>query len=405
MATLLVDSPLTMVTGDFNSIGIIADDIVFEGAMVGDNASGYGRPLVAGDVFLGHSLLKVDNEDGLAGAKEIRLRTGRYRGIVTLTGVLITDVLKEVYASDDATYTLSAAGNSRVGVVIRYDSANKAVVEFQTNEPFAESLDREITYGDIEPGCSYQGLYEQTAPQNYPIGTRRELCQDGRVFYYSKATNIVSNIKFGLKFYGRIGDGITTTLYQGQDAGDKTLTIVGGGFSANDFRGGYVMIHAAAGQQFRRIVSSTATVGGNVTLTLDYALNVDVTNADYTEVIQNPYGNLRLMAGPSGGMAGNPFTSVAGIPNVKTTNPNRHLWCQTWGPIWTNPHGTSLQDAGITGGERKLVFDNEGAICIEDEAAHGAGVAGDDHQLAGYIIDRTASGASGPPLYMLTLNR
>lgn len=165
------------------------------------------------------------------------------------------------------------------------------------------------------------------------------------------------------------------------------------------------MIHAAAGQQFRRIVSSTATVGGNITLTLDYGLSVDVTNADQTEIIQNPYGNVRLMAGPSGGMAGNPFTSVAGMPNVKTTGNNRHLWCQTWGPIWTNPHGTSLQNAGITGGERKLVFDAEGSICIEDDVAHGPGVDGDEHQLAGYIIDRSAAGVSGPPLYMLTLNR
>ena len=131
MTTLAVDSPLTMVTGDFNAIGIIADDIVFEGALVGENASGYGRPLVAGDLFVGHSLMQVDNTDGLAGAKEIRLRTGRYRGTVTLTGVLVTDVGKEVYASDDATLTLTAAGNTRVGVVIRYDTTNKAIVEFQ----------------------------------------------------------------------------------------------------------------------------------------------------------------------------------------------------------------------------------------------------------------------------------
>jgi len=405
MATLLVDSPLTIVTGDFNSIGIIANDIVFEGAMVGDNASGYGRPLVAGDVFLGHSLLNVDNEDGLAGAKEIRLRTGRYRGIVTIAGLLITDVLKEVYASDDATYSLSSTGNSRVGVVIRYDSANRAVVEFQTNEPYAESLDGEITYADIEPGCSYQGLYEQTEAQNYPIGARRETRQDGSMFYYSRARNIISTTKFGLKFYGRIGDGIATNLYQSQNAGDKTLTIVGAGFSANDFRGGYVIIHGAAGQQFRRILSSTATNGGNVTLTLDHGLEVDVTNADYTEVLQNPYGNLRLMAGPSGGMAGNPFTSVAGMPNVMTTQNNRHLWIKTWGPMWTNPHGDSLQNAGITGGERKLVFDAEGSICIEDDVAHGPGVDGDEHQLAGHIIDRSASGVSGPPLIQLTINR
>jgi hypothetical protein len=263
----------------------------------------------------------------------------------------------------------------------------------------------EITYSDIEVGGSYQGLYAESGTKNYPIGTRRKLQQDSRVFYYSKATNIISNIKFGLKYYGQIGDGIATTLASGQSAGNSTLTIVGAGVALNEFAGGYVMIHAAAGQQFRRIVSNTATDGGQITLTLDYALDVDVTNADYTEIIQNPYGNVRLMAGPSGGMAGNPFTSVAGIPNVKTTVANRFLWLQTWGPIWINPHGSSLQDAGITGGERKLVFDAEGSICIEDDVAHGPGVDGDEHQLAGYIIDRSAAGTSGPPLVMLKLNR
>ena len=159
MTTLAVDSPLTIVTGDFNSIGIIADDIVYEGAMVGDNASGYGRPLVAGDLFVGHSLVQVDNTSGLAGAKEIRLRTGRYRGAVTLTGVLITDVHKEVYASDDSVLTLSAYGNSRVGVVIRYVTTNKAIVEFQTNEPEAESGAQFRIYGDLEVGGTPQGIH------------------------------------------------------------------------------------------------------------------------------------------------------------------------------------------------------------------------------------------------------
>jgi len=402
--TLGIAIPLTIIRGEQSEYFADAVDIA-EGAILGDSGSGYARELVASDLFIGHSMENVENSLGSAGAMTVKRLRGRYRLEVTISGVLITDAKKEVYASGRNTYTLSSTGNSRVGVVDRYVTTDTAIVEFQTNEPFAESLDGEITYGDIEPGCSYQGLYEQTEAKNYPIGARRELCQDGRVFYYSKATNIISNIKFGLKFYGQIGDGIATTLYQDQDAGDKTITIVGGGFSANDFRGGYVMIHAAAGQQFRRVKSSTATVGGNITVTLDYGLDVDVTVADYTEIIQNPYGNLRLMAGPSGGMAGNPFTSVAGIPNVKTTVANRHLWCQTWGPIWTNPHGSSLQNAGITGGERKLVFDCEGSICIEADVAHGGGVAGSEHQLAGYIIDRSAAGVSGPPLYMLTLNR
>jgi len=134
MTTLAADAAVVDVLGDRNSAPIIADDIVYEGAMVGDNASGYGRPLVAGDPFLGHNIEKVDNTGGAAGDKNITLRSGRYRLKVTLTSVAITDVGKVVYASDDATLTLSQGGNSRVGVVVRYDTTNTCIVEFQTAE-------------------------------------------------------------------------------------------------------------------------------------------------------------------------------------------------------------------------------------------------------------------------------
>lgn len=134
MTTLAEDSPQVPVTGDFNSVGIIADDIVYEGAMVGDNASGYGRPLVAADRFLGHALKKVDNTGGAAGDKNIRLRTGIYR-LCCDFAVAITDVGALVYASDDATLTLTALSNSYVGRVSRYVSATKAEVEFEALRP------------------------------------------------------------------------------------------------------------------------------------------------------------------------------------------------------------------------------------------------------------------------------
>lgn len=135
MTTLAADSPRVLVTGDFNSIGIIADDIVYEGALVGENAAGYGRPLVSADKFVGHALVQVDNTGGVAGAKEIRLRTGRYSMEATITGVAITDVNKKVYASDDDTLTLTADTHGIVGTVIRYVKANTAIVEFHPNEP------------------------------------------------------------------------------------------------------------------------------------------------------------------------------------------------------------------------------------------------------------------------------
>jgi hypothetical protein len=124
---------MTTVKGDNNSIPIIAADIVYEGAMVGDNGAGYGRPLAAGDVFVGHSVDKVDNAAGAAGAKNIQLLAGRYRQIVALVG-LITDVGQPVYASDDAVLTFVAPSNSYVGVISRYVSATKMEVEFRPGE-------------------------------------------------------------------------------------------------------------------------------------------------------------------------------------------------------------------------------------------------------------------------------
>jgi len=135
MATLAANAPLIHALGQHNSVPIIAADIVYEGAAVGDNAAGYGRPLVAGDKFLGHSVDKVDNATvaGAAGAKDIRLLSGRYRLEVALVG-LITDVGQPVYMSDDATYTFDPSGNSYVGVITRYVSATKMEIECRPGE-------------------------------------------------------------------------------------------------------------------------------------------------------------------------------------------------------------------------------------------------------------------------------
>jgi len=133
MTTLAADAPMTQVVGDRNHIGIIAADIVYEGAMVGDNGAGYGRPLTAGDVFVGHCVEKVDNASGAAGAKNIELLSGRYRQKVALVG-LVTNVGQPVYASDDAVVTFVAVSNSYVGVISRYVSATHMEVEFRPGE-------------------------------------------------------------------------------------------------------------------------------------------------------------------------------------------------------------------------------------------------------------------------------
>jgi hypothetical protein len=252
---------------------------------------------------------------------------------------------------------------------------------------------------------SWDYLYRTSTVRDskWNIGDRVVL-PDGRVFRYAKATNAMPTCKFGVKFYGQIGDGLAVSMAINHAIGERDIVLTAAGVTKDEFSGGYMMIHVGTHQQFRGVVGNTATNGvGTVTFTLDAGLSVACTT-QWTEVLQSPYANVKLTAGPSGGLSGDDYSSVAGIPNVITAAANQYVWLQTWGPIWINPHGASLQDAGITGGERKLVFDVEGSVCIEDDVAHGPGADGDEHQIAGFIIDRSASGTSGPPLVMLQIS-
>jgi hypothetical protein len=116
-----------------NDLPIIADDIVWEGAACGENGSGYIRPLVAADPFVGFAVRKVDNTGGSAGDKKIRLRS---QGVVKLTVAGVTSIANgqdgvDVYASDDATFTLTAGSNSKIGRLYRFVSSGVAFVYFQ----------------------------------------------------------------------------------------------------------------------------------------------------------------------------------------------------------------------------------------------------------------------------------
>jgi len=119
--------PFEWETGDRNEIPVATTKRLFEGAMAFLDASGYATP-TPGSVFLGHVTAEADNRTGLDAAIPAYLRYGRYRGEVALTGVALTDVGSPVYATDDN--TLSLVGTYAVGKVVRYVSANVAIVEF-----------------------------------------------------------------------------------------------------------------------------------------------------------------------------------------------------------------------------------------------------------------------------------
>lgn len=131
MATLANDVQRPFELGTINEVPVIAGDIIYEGAAVGDNASGYARPLQAGDYFYGFAEARTDNVNGAAGDQKIRVRT---QGAVELpiAGLAITNIGAAVYASDDDTFTLTATANTYIGRVARFVKSGVGVVTFNT---------------------------------------------------------------------------------------------------------------------------------------------------------------------------------------------------------------------------------------------------------------------------------
>lgn len=141
MVTLATDSPRVYGQGDINEFSVIAADIIYEGSAVGDNGSGYARPLAAADNFLGFAERKIDNSAGAAGDKRVRvLKKGKIQ--LSVSGAVITDVYQPVYASDDNTFVFSPVGNSFIGKVHRWVSSGVVIVEYDVgnmSDPYGAS--------------------------------------------------------------------------------------------------------------------------------------------------------------------------------------------------------------------------------------------------------------------------
>ena len=153
MTTLAKDEPRRLVPfpTDVTNLPVIAADIIFEGAAVGDNGAGHARPIVAGDAFRGFAIEKADNAAGAAAAIEVWLRT---RGQIQLSvaTAAIDDVGKPVFASDDDTFTLTQGTNSYIGRITRFVSPGVVIVSFDAfNPPMAEITPLIENSGDTTP--------------------------------------------------------------------------------------------------------------------------------------------------------------------------------------------------------------------------------------------------------------
>lgn len=130
MTTLAKDTPRAYQLGELEDYPVVAADIIYEGAAVGENDAGYAQPLVAGERFLGFAQRRADNSTGAAGAINVTVRT-RGRVQLPIASIAITaNDRPAVYASDDDTFTLTALNNSLIGYVSRWVETGVAIVEF-----------------------------------------------------------------------------------------------------------------------------------------------------------------------------------------------------------------------------------------------------------------------------------
>lgn len=130
MTTLAANKQRAYQMGDAEEYPVVATDVIYQGAAVGENGSGYARPLEAGDRFLGFAEAKADNSAGAAGDVTVVVKTrGRIELPIASLAVTAND-RPAVYASDDDTFTLTASSNSLIGYVSRWVETGTAIVEF-----------------------------------------------------------------------------------------------------------------------------------------------------------------------------------------------------------------------------------------------------------------------------------
>lgn len=125
---------------DFNELPAIGSDILYWGSAAGlVKGTGFVRPLVAGDRFVGFLDAKADNNAGASGDINANLRN-RGRVLLSVSGAVITDVGLPIYATDDDTFVFSPVGASFVGFVHRWVSAGVVIVSFDADgfrDPYA----------------------------------------------------------------------------------------------------------------------------------------------------------------------------------------------------------------------------------------------------------------------------
>ena len=104
-------------TGSRREPGIAADTLIYAGAMVALNASGYAVPASTATTLkvIGRAEQTVDNSGGAAGDKRVSVATGifQFANSASADLIAVTDVHADCYAVDDQTVAKTSGTNPR----------------------------------------------------------------------------------------------------------------------------------------------------------------------------------------------------------------------------------------------------------------------------------------------------
>lgn len=140
MAPLTANAEIDhFVDQELRTVPVGAGDHVYKGSLVGLATDGYARALTAGDAFAGLAYEEKDNSAGSDGDLDARVYTlGDFE--MTLSGATVADVGRPVFASDDATLTLTSNANSYVGVVQAFVSSGVIILRLDPHRRLVKTL-------------------------------------------------------------------------------------------------------------------------------------------------------------------------------------------------------------------------------------------------------------------------
>ena len=202
-----------------------------------------------------------------------------------------------------------------------------------------------LVLGERLPGRPPQGVREQSAIQNYKIGSRRDY--RGWVLHYGRVSVAIPSITGKYRLAGSLTPILAANeilLTVAAAAGQKLVTIPDAVHGENYYQNGTIECWPTGGGtfEFHRIMSSTASNRVTVTLTLEDNLDNALAIGDMVAPMPSPY----YAVGPMGAVYAGRQQAI-GLPLIPVTE-NYYAWFITYGEVFLSCQGGGWPEDAVS---------------------------------------------------------